>query len=75
VGGPGTLPKSFQAVRYGGWIHSIGAVAKVSTSAASYVKWFTVNPFFKSDEKVHAGLAVIRRSSVLRGIIAGSLTQ
>ncbi|KIM82010.1 hypothetical protein PILCRDRAFT_8250 [Piloderma croceum F 1598] len=56
VGGPGTLPKSFQAVKYGGWIHSIGAVAT-------------------SDERVHAGFAVIHRSSVLRGIIAGSMMQ
>ena len=35
VGGPGTLEKSMSAVRYAGWIHTIGFVSGVSNSLGS----------------------------------------
>lgn len=77
VGGPGTVMKSVNAIRFGGTISLIGFVAGVRTSV--YIHFYLVELMFlniaQAADVSTLPLQVLSKGAILRGVIAGSREQ
>ncbi len=76
VGGPGTLLKSVNAVRYGGSVDLIGFIARVSARKHRCMIGVPLTDLCGQQADVNnLPLEVLRKGMLLRGILVGSRTQ
>lgn len=77
VGGSGTMAKTVQAVRYGGWVHAIGYVAEVrlATLDGTVLYIFIDHSQRKGGDEVNIAMSAIVKAFILRGIQIGSVAQ